>query len=752
MSKITFTVGGMTCAACSAAVERALLSMGGVKDVAVNLATGKVTVEYEDPANPKGLFAAVRNSGYNIVTGGRKEEAEREAAERRSLKRSLILAAVFAIPLFYVSMGHMFGAPIPEFLHDKGNMALFQLALCIPAVFAGRMFYVRGFPALFRRSPDMDSLIAVATSTAFVSSLYATYSILYGDGSAENLMYYEAAAMIITLVLLGNYLESGSKKKVRAAVDKLMDLAPEYASVIVDGKEVKVPADSLIVGDVVVVRPGERFPADGRVISGFTSADESMLTGESVPIDKELGSMVYRGSMNLNGSVQVNVTVTGDETVLSQIIGMVEEAQSSKAPISKIADRVVRRFVPAVMLVAVLACLGWMMVGMDLRFSLTVLISVLVIACPCALGLATPLAIIMGTARGAETGILFKDAAALQMAGEVTAVAFDKTGTITEGVPRVVSLVAVNDRRYAMTMAAAAESKSEHPLGKSIVRCAEKRGLEIPEATDFEALVGSGISCTVEGKKVLVGKKGLMEERGIDVSMLDDDEARLSAAGRTVVYVAVDGKAEGLIALADAVRKSSAEAMSSLGYMGIRTMMITGDAEATAAHVAADAGITEYVSRALPGDKVGAVRKLSEQGEKVAMVGDGINDAPALIASDLGIAVSSGTDIAMESADIVVVGDDLNSVPMALSIGKATLGNIKQNLFLALCYNVLCIPLAAGLLYLFGGPLLNPMIAAGAMSLSSVSVVTNALRLGKMRIEPPVPTGHVDGLVDKPVI
>ncbi|NLL94690.1 MAG: copper-translocating P-type ATPase [Thermoplasmatales archaeon] len=733
MNKIRFNVGGMSCAACSAAVERAIGALPGVSTVSVNLATGRVSVEYDpEGVGPEKIFAAVVSSGYDVVPDDKNREAERERLESAKMRNNLILSVVFAVPLFYVAMGGKFGAPLPGFLENDANMAVAQLLLCLPSVYAGRGFYTNGFPSLLRGNPDMNSLIALGTSAALASSLYATCSILFGDGSASNLLYFESASMIITLVLLGNFLESKSKGRVRDAIGKLMELAPENASLLVDGGERVVPADGLLVGDVVVVRPGERFPADGEVLSGFTSADESMLTGESAPVDKSVGSMVYRGTVNLDGSVEAEVRCPQDETVLSQIIGMVDEAQSTKAPIARMADRVVRHFVPAVMAIAVAAAAAWLLAGKDARFAVTVLISVLVIACPCALGLATPLSIIMGTSQGADNGILFKDAAALQTAGEVTVVALDKTGTVTEGVPVVTDVVARGNPDDLLAVAAAAENPSEHPLARAIVAHASERGVGVPRAAGFQALVGSGVSCTVDGKEVLVGRKGLLEDRGVDVSAFDGSGNALSETGKIVVYVAVDGVAEGLLAMADSLRPSSAGAVSELRRMGVGTVMVTGDGEATASRVAAAAGIDEYVSGALPGDKVAVVEKLKAGGERVAMVGDGINDAPALIAGDLGIAMATGTDIAMESADVVVVGGDLGGVPRALRIGRATLGNIKQNLFLALIYNTVCIPLAAGILHLFGGPLLSPVVAAAAMSLSSLSVVSNALRLGAM--------------------
>jgi Cu+-exporting ATPase len=727
MAKISFKVTGMTCAACSAAVERGLRDLAGTSEISVNLATGRTVVEYDpEVLSPQEIFDTVESKGYGISSGD--DDSEREERAVRVLRNDLILSAVFAIPLFIISMGPMLGLNL-DFLigTDPQVHAILQLALCIPCLYAGRRFFINGFTNIIRLNPNMDSLVALGTSASFIFSLFITYQVFTQGAHAH--FYYESAAMIITLILFGNYLESGSRKRVGDAVRKLMTLSPDTATVLVDGKEYEVPKASLVVGDVLIVRPGGRFPADGTVISGTSAVDESMLTGESVPADKTEGSSVYEGTVNMNGRLEVSVVHTGDDTVLSHIVEMVEDAQSTKAPIARIADTVVRYFVPAVISIAVISALIWLISGKSLEFSVTVLVSVLVIACPCALGLATPLAIIVGTTRGADMGILFKNAEALQTAAGIDVVVFDKTGTLTEGRPVVTDLVPLIERDTMLRISASAEYGSEHPVGRAVVEYAEGEGMQISGPESFEALVGSGLRASVDGSEVLIGNRSLMDDNGIDVSRLEEGFSKLSGEGKTVMYVASGGALNGIIAVSDRIRESSREAVASLESMGIGSVMITGDSEATARAIAAQAGIDEVMAHMMPWQKVEGVSALQESGRRVAMVGDGINDAPALVKSDLGIAIGSGTDIAMESADVVIMSNDVRSVPAVARIGRATLRNVKQNLFLAFIYNVIGIPIAAGALYLVGGPLLNPMIAAGAMSLSSLSVVLNALRL-----------------------
>ena len=732
MAKISFKVTGMTCAACSAAVERALKDLKGASEISVNLATGRTVVEYDpEELTPQKIFDAVESKGYGISSGD--DDAEREERAVRVLRNDLILSAVFAMPLFIISMGPMLGLNL-DFLigTDPQVHAILQLALCIPCLYAGRRFFINGFKNIVRLNPNMDSLVALGTSASFIFSLFITYQVFTQGAHAH--FYYESAAMIITLILFGNYLESGSRKRVGDAVRKLMTLSPDGATVLVDGKEYEVPKASLVVGDIIVVKPGGRFPADGTVISGTSAVDESMLTGESVPADKTEGSSVYEGTVNMNGRLEVSVVHTGDDTVLSHIVEMVEDAQSTKAPIARIADTVVRYFVPAVISIAVVSALIWLISGKGLEFSVTVLVSVLVIACPCALGLATPLAIIVGTTRGADVGILFKNAEALQTAAGIDVVVFDKTGTLTEGRPVVTDSVSLIERNSMLRIAASAEYGSEHPVGRAVVEYAEGEGIPVSGPESFEALVGSGLRAFVDGSEVLIGNRSLMDDNKIDVSRLEGEFSKLSGEGKTVMYIASEGALTGIIAVSDRMRDSSKEAVASLGSMGIGSVMITGDGEATARAIAAQAGIDEVMAHMMPWQKVEGVSALQENGRKVAMVGDGINDAPALVKSDLGIAIGSGTDIAMESADVVIMSNDVRSVPAIARIGRATIRNVKQNLFLAFIYNVVGIPIAAGALYLVGGPLLNPMIAAGAMSLSSLSVVLNALRLTVAKI------------------
>ena len=724
MTKVKIRIGGMTCAACSSSVERALNNVEGVSKAAVNLATNTATVDFDDrTTDVSKLHEAVEDTGFDVIdTDGGKEEKDNE----RNTQIRLIVAVIFTIPLLYVAMGPMVGAPFPDALHDDHKIyAILQLALCIPVLIAGSNFYVRGFPNLIRLRPNMDTLVALGTSAALIFSVYATVNIFNGSGDAHSL-YFESAATIITLVMLGKYLESRSKYRTGESVRKLMRLAPLEANVIRDGFEIAVPVGEVIVGDTVMIRPGERIPVDGIIEEGSTVVDESMLTGESEPADRTAGDHLYGGTMNINGSVRMTAGSVGDDMVLSQIIRMIEDAQSSKAPVARLADKVAGYFVPAVMAIALISCMLWLVSGKDLEFALTVLISVLVIACPCALGLATPLAIIVGTGKAAEHGILFKNAESLEASGHIDAVALDKTGTVTVGRPNVTDVVSLVDTSYLIRVAASAESFSEHPLGKAVTEYGSGYGLTTP--TGFKAHIGNGIECTVDGKEVHIGNLAFMERIGIPVSQMIGEYERLTSEGKTVMIVSEDLTVIGAIAVADTIKTTSTEAVASLKEMGIKVIMVTGDGERTATAIAEKVGIEDVVSETLPGDKSYIIKGLQTE-HTVAMVGDGINDAPALTQSDVGIAVGSGTDIAMDSADVVLMNSDLRSVPVSIKIGRRTLKNVKQNLFLAFCYNVIGIPIAAGLLYVFGGPLLDPMIAAAAMSLSSVSVVSNALRL-----------------------
>ena len=628
--------------------------------------------------------------------------------------------------------------PIPMILNPMQyplNYALLLFILTIPTVIAGYKFYTVGYKAIINRSPNMDSLIAMGTTAAIVYSIYSVYQISIGDFGAVEGLYFETAGVILTLILLGKSLEAVSKGRTSEAIKKLMGLAPKTAIVIRDGKEFEVPIDEVEIGHIILVKPGEKIPVDGVVTEGNTSIDESMLTGESMPIDKKAGDQVYAASINKNGMIQFKATKVGGDTALAQIIKLVEEAQGSKAPIAQMADIVSGYFVPIVFVIAVIAFLAWFISGQSLVFSLTIFIAILVIACPCALGLATPTAIMVGTGKGAEYGILIKGGEALETTHKINTIVFDKTGTLTEGKPEVTNVITVNDVENSelIQIAASAEKGSEHPLADAIVRAAEKENLELLKVDKFEAIPGHGIEVEINGISVLLGNRKLMNDRNISLTELEAQSDILASEGKTPMYIAMNQKISGIIAVADVVKGSSAKAIEKLQSMGIEVAMITGDNRITAEAIAKQVGIDRVLAEVLPQDKSQEVKKLQAEGKKVAMVGDGINDAPALAQADIGIAIGSGTDVAIESADIVLMRSDLMDVPTAIQLSKSTIKNIKQNLFWAFGYNVTGIPIAAGLLFIFGGPLLNPIFAAAAMSLSSVSVLTNALRLKRFK-------------------
>ena len=739
--KEVIKIGGMTCAACAARIEKVVGRLDGVRSAVVNLAAEKLTVEY-DPEKVKhtDIQKSVERIGYKVLASEKPDADKlRKEKEIRVLRIKFIVSAVFAAPLLYLSMGHMIGLPYPMVLDPMEHplrFALVLLALTAPIVAAGYKFYTVGFKALFQRSPNMDSLVATGTSAAVVYSLYSTWQIYKGDPMAAEGLYFETAGVIITLILLGKMLEAVSRGKTSEAIKKLMRLAPKTATVLRDGKEAEIPIEQVVPGDVILVRPGEKIPVDGTVLEGHTAVDESMLTGESLPVEKTAGDSVYAASINTTGTIRFRAEKVGSETALAQIIKLVEDAQSTKAPIAKLADKVSGYFVPAVFAVAAVAFAAWLIAGEPVAFAVKIFISVLVIACPCALGLATPTAIIVGTGKGAEYGILIKSGDALETAHKVDTIVLDKTGTITEGRPEVTDILPVaGSPEVLLKLAASAEKGSEHPLGEAIVRRAEKEGIELLKADSFKAVPGQGLEVTVESAKILVGNKRLMEENSISVAGVERQADSLAEQGKTPMYVAMNGILCGIIAVADVIKESSRGAIQKLHESGLKIVMITGDNQRTAAAIAKQAGIDAVLAEVLPQDKADEVKKLQADGKKVAMVGDGINDAPALAQADVGIAIGSGTDVAMESADIVLMRSDLEDVPAAIALSRATIKNIKQNLFWAFGYNVLGIPIAAGLLHIFGGPLLNPMIAAAAMSLSSVSVVTNALRLKRIKLK-----------------
>ncbi|MCG2729073.1 MAG: heavy metal translocating P-type ATPase [Acetobacterium sp.] len=741
-SEVTIPIGGMTCAACSARVEKVLGKLEGVTSASVNLATEKATVHYDAQlVKLSTIRQAIEKAGYQALEIEKKnaidEDKLRKEKEIRTLKTKLIVSATFAVPLLYLAMGAMIWwlrLPIPSFLEPMQyplSYALAEIILVIPIIIAGNRFYSVGFKAIIQRSPNMDSLIAMGTSAAILYSLYSVFQILIGNFKAVQDLYFETAGVIITLILLGKYLEAVSKGKTSEAIKKLMGLAPKTAIVIRDGVEIETPIDEVEIDDVILVKPGGKIPVDGIVIEGNTAIDESMLTGESMPIDKKSGDAVYAASINKNGVIKFRATKIGGDTALAQIIRLVEDAQGSKAPIAQMADIVSSYFVPIVFVIAVLAFSGWYFTGHTLVFSMTIFISVLVIACPCALGLATPTAIMVGTGKGAEYGILIKGGEALETTHQINTIVFDKTGTITEGKPEVTDIVTAFgiERNWLLQIAASAEKGSEHPLGEAIVRGAEKENLETLKIDTFKAIPGYGIEVEVDGSRLLLGNRKMMDENSISLITLEEESDRLAEEGKTPMYIAMDGMLSGIIAVADVVKASSKAAIAKLHEMGIEVAMITGDNKKTAEAIAKQVGIDRVLAEVLPQDKSNEVKKLQTEGRKVAMVVDGINDAPALVQADIGIAIGSGTDVAMESADIVLMRSDLMDVPTAIKLSKSTIRNIKQNLVWAFGYNVAGIPIAAGLLYLFGGPLLNPIFAAAAMSLSSVSVLTNALRL-----------------------
>ena len=744
-SHVTIPIGGMTCAACAQRIEKGLAKLDGVVSASVNLATEKATVEYiPQKVRLSAIRQTIEKLGYKALSTEKNtvdEDKLRKEKEIRLMWIKFIVSATFGIPLLYIAMAPMItwpNLPVPRFL-DPMNYplvyALTEILLTIPIVIAGNRFYRVGFKALIKRSPNMDSLIAIGTTAAIGYSLYSTYQIATGHFISVDKLYFETAGVIITLIMLGKTLEAVSKGRTSEAIKKLMGLAPKTAIVISNGQEVETPIDEVEIGDIILVKPGEKIPVDGVVLEGHTSVDESMLTGESMPIDKKAGDKVFAATINSNGVIRFEAKKVGADTALAQIIKLVEDAQGTKAPIAKMADIVSGYFVPVVCLIALLVFGAWLLAGESLSFALTVFVSVLVIACPCALGLATPTAIMVGTGKGAEYGILIKGGEALETAHKINTIVFDKTGTITEGKPEVTDILPVGGiaREKLLQIAASAEKGSEHPLGAAIVRGAEKENLPILGGSDFAAIPGRGIEVVIDGIATLIGNKKLMDERDISLQELEADSNRLAGEGKTPMYIALDGKMAGIIAVADVVKESSAKAIAKLNEMGIEVAMITGDNARTAKAIAKQVGITKVLAEVLPQDKSSEVKKLQAEGRKVAMVGDGINDAPALTQADVGIAIGSGTDVAMESADIVLMRSDLMDVPTGIQLSKSTIRNIKQNLFWAFAYNTLGIPVAAGLLHVFGGPLLNPVIAAAAMALSSVSVLANALRLKRFK-------------------
>jgi Cu+-exporting ATPase len=736
-------IEGMTCAACARTVERAAKKLPGVAGASVNLATEKLNITFDPELLTAALIkAAVTRAGYRAVEEADETDPEgKKQGEIRALRNRFLFSALFAFPLLVIAMLPMileaFGIMPPGFLNTMRyprQFALIQFLLCTPVIIIGGRYYTAGFRNLIKRSPNMDSLIAIGTSAAYLYSFYGVYQI-FVNGNVDYELYFEGAAVILALITLGKYMEAVSKGKTSEAIKKLMGLAPKQAAVIRDGVEIPVPIDEVEVGDLVVVRPGEKFPVDGVVMEGLSAADESMLTGESIPVEKKIGDTVIGASLNKNGSLKYRAVRVGKDTALAQIIRLVEDAQGSKAPIARLADIISGYFVPVVIVLALTGAGAWYLSGETFSFSVTILISVLVIACPCALGLATPTAIMVGTGKGAQYGVLIKSGAALETAHKIKLVVLDKTGTITEGKPRLTDLLPLGDisKNDLLQIAASGEKGSEHPLGEAIVRAAEEQGRDFLPVEQFRAIPGRGIQALIEGKRVLLGNQKLMEEERIPLETAADAAVGiahgLSEEGKTPMYAAVEGKLAGIFAVADTVKPTSAEAVARFHRLGAQVAMITGDNRRTAEAIAKEVGIDTVLAEVLPEDKAAEVKKFQAAGKKTAMVGDGINDAPALAQADVGMAIGSGTDVAMESADIVLLKSDLRDAATAIELSRKTIINIKQNLFWAFAYNTLGIPVAMGLLYVLGGPLLNPVIAALAMSMSSVSVLSNALRL-----------------------
>ncbi|BDD38328.1 heavy metal translocating P-type ATPase [Streptococcus ruminantium] len=744
----TYLIEGMTCASCAMMVEKTLRKLEGVEEVNVHLVTEKVRIRYDrDQQNLASLEAAVKKAGYKLVwqASEREKEIKKKLTKQEILWNQFIWSALFTLPLLYISMGPMLpfgGLPLPIWLHQPLFYTTSQLILLLPVLYIGRSFFKKGFKMLFQAHPNMDSLIAAGTSAALLQGMLMLGFLLSGrevpmHGQHPDL-YFESAAVILTLITLGKYFEARSKGQTSEAIKKLMNLIPQTAQVLREGQEMQVSIDQVLVGDRLIVRPGQQVPVDGKVLEGQTRVDESMLTGESLPVKKMVGDTVFGATLNQQGAIQMQATKVGRDTTLSQIIRLVEEAQGSKAPIAKLADQVSAVFVPIVMGLALLSGLTWYFLGQESWiFSLTISISVLVIACPCALGLATPTAIMVGTGKGAENGLLFKSSQAIEALQQVDTLIFDKTGTITEGQPQVVAiqLLADKNREQVLQLAASSEQFSEHPLAQALLQTAKEESIALLAATNFQVHAGRGLSVTIAEQTIHLGNERLMSEQEIELGEGRAVAEQFAKEAKTPVFLAANKELLAVIAIADRVKKTSQEAIQTLKAMGLKVVMLTGDHKKTAQAIAKEIGIEQVISQVLPDDKANQVRLLQSQGKCVAMVGDGINDAPALAQAQVGIAIGSGTDIAIESADVVLMHSDMLDVIKAIKLSQATMRTIKQNLFWAFAYNVVGIPIAMGLLYLFDGPLLNPMLAGAAMSLSSVSVVLNALRLRSMRLE-----------------
>ena len=736
-----YTIKGMTCAACSSAVERVTRKMEGVTESNVNLTTGLMTITYdESKVTPELIIKKVDRAGFGAELYVEEKKEEKKEDDVQKTKRRLICNIILAIPLLYICLGHMLPItlPLPAFMdmHKAPlNFALVQLILTTIILINGRKFYLVGFKSLFKGHPNMDSLVAIGTGSAFIYSLAMTISIPSNPASAHNL-YYESAAVVVTLVMLGKYMEGRSKNKTSEAIRKLMELAPDTAIVIREGEQIEVPVEQVAIGEIILIKPGSRIPLDGIILEGNTSVDESMLTGESIPVEKANGDEVIGGSVNYQGAVTVTVTHVGADTTLAKIVKMMEDAQGKKAPISKVADTVAGYFVPAVIGIAFIAAVIWAILGFEATFILTIFVSVLVIACPCALGLATPTAIMVGTGLGANHGILIKSGEALEISHKVDAVVLDKTGTITKGEPAVTKIIShhVSEEKL-LQLAASCEQVSEHPLGKAIVKEAKTRSIKLLEVAEFQSITGQGIQAKIAGETYHIGNQKLCEEQLIAIAEYEQEAVELANKGQTPMFVGYEEKVIGIVSVADTLKETSSDAIDKIKALGIEVYMLTGDNKLTADYIGNKVKVDHVISEVLPNDKATVVANLQTEGKCVMMVGDGINDAPALVQADVGVAIGSGSDIAIDSGDIVLMKSDLDDVYKAIKLSKATIRNIKQNLFWAFFYNICGLPLAAGALYAIHGMLLSPVIGGFAMSLSSVCVVSNALRLRKTRLD-----------------
>ena len=740
-----FNITGMSCSACSAAVDRSVRRLDGISDCQVNLLTNSMTVSFDDSIiSESDIISAVNLAGYGASVNKAEKEVKKEKGsnELREMKIRLIVSFAFLIPLMYVAMGHMISLPLPGFLSGVENgvsFAFIQFLLTLPIIYFNRKYYINGFKSLFRRSPNMDTLVATGSLAAIVYGIYSVFAIgsALGSGDTQTAsefmhnLYFESGAMILTLITLGKFFEAKSKKKTSDAITKLMELAPDTASVERGGKEYTIQTNELKTGDIIIVRSGQSIPVDGAIIYGNAVIDESAITGESIPVDKNIGDKVTGGTINKSGFIKFTAEKVGEDTTLSKILRLVEEASSSKAPIAKLADKVSGIFVPVVMIISLITFITWMIIRKDLGTALELAISVLVISCPCALGLATPTAIMVGTGKGASNGILIKSAESLETAHRIDTVVLDKTGTVTEGKPSVTDVITAENISHneLLTIAASAEKMSEHPLSVAIVNYAENKNINTVNTSDFEAITGRGIRVKADESVILAGNAQMMADNNIDISSFSFHADKMAQQGKTPLYFARDNKLLGIIALADTIKSGSAEAVRQFRSMGIEVIMLTGDNKKTASYIASRAKIENVISDVLPDEKEAVIHALQKENKKVAMIGDGINDAPALTRADVGIAIGAGTDIAIESADIVLMRSDLNDAVNAIKLSKAVMRNIKQNLFWAFFYNTLGIPLAAGVLLIPFGISLNPMIGAACMSFSSVCVVTNALRL-----------------------